>query len=123
MKKELVDYLFQERVFQPEFLNRFDAVVVFHPLSRENILAIAGLMLSKLQNNLREKGIELIISEALKQKISDLGYNEVFGAREMRRVIQEKIENVLAPAIISNKLKRGDTVEINPINFELIIKK
>lgn len=119
----LRDYLFKERVFPPEFLNRFDAVVVFHPLSRENVFDIAGLMLSKLKKNLNEKGIELVIGDALKYKIADLGYNEIFGAREMRRVIQENIENFLASALLSGKIKRGDKVEISPTNFNLIINQ
>lgn len=120
-KKKLVDFLFKEGIFQPEFLNRFDAVVLFHPLTEENIFDIAGLMLKKLEKNLKEKGIELIVNEDLKRTVARLGYNEVFGAREMRRVIQEKVENVLASALISKKIKRGDKVEINPVNFDLII--
>jgi ATP-dependent Clp protease ATP-binding subunit ClpC len=123
VKERLTHYLFEQGIFQPEFLNRFDAVVVFKPLSYENILAIANLMLLKLAKNLRDKGVEFVITEPLKKKIADLGYNPVFGAREMRRVVQEKIENVLAPAVLTGKLKRGDRVEINPENFELIIEK
>jgi ATP-dependent Clp protease ATP-binding subunit ClpC len=120
-KKKLMDFLFKEGIFQPEFLNRFDAVVLFHPLTEENIFDIAGLMLKKLEKNLKEKGIELILNDDLKRTVARLGYNEVFGAREMRRVIQEKVENVLASALISKKIKRGDKVEINPVNFDLII--
>lgn len=117
----LRDYLFKERIFPPEFLNRFDSVVVFHPLSKDNVFDIAGLMLSKLKKNLKDKGVEFVVSDALKHKIADLGYNEIFGAREMRRVIQDNIENPLASALLSGKLKRGDKVEVNPMNFDLIV--
>ena len=120
VKQKLLDYLFEKRIFRPEFINRFDAVVVFWPLSKENLLDIAQLMLGSLKKNLQEKGIEFIISEPLKEKIVELGYSPVFGARAMRRVIQDKVENVLASALLSGELKRGQKVEINPEDFTLI---
>jgi ATP-dependent Clp protease ATP-binding subunit ClpC len=122
VKQKLLDYLFEKAIFRPEFINRFDAVIVFRPLSHENLLDIAELMLQKLKKNLKEKGIDFIITEALKEKIVKLGYSPIFGAREMRRVIQDKIENVIATALLSGKLKRGHGVEIIPENFELMIK-
>ena len=121
VKQKLLDYLFQEGIFRPEFINRFDAMVVFKPLSKENLLDIAELLLQKLKTNLLAKGIELIITPALKEKIVELGYNPVFGAREMRRVIQDKVENVLASALLSGQLKRGNRAEIDPEEFQLII--
>ena len=122
VKQNLLNYLFKRAIFRPEFVNRFDQMVVFKPLTKENLLDIAQLMLNKLKENLREKGIEFIITESLKEKIVDLGYNPVFGARAMRRVIQDKIENVLASALLSGKLKRGQRIEIDPKEFKLIIK-
>lgn len=121
VKQKLLDYLFQEGAFRPELINRFDAVVIFRPLSKENLLDIAELMLQKLKKNLKEKGIEFLITRTLKEKIVELGYSPVFGAREMRRVVQDKIENVLALALLSNKLVRGNSVEVDPKNFKLII--
>ena len=121
VKQKLLDELFEQEIFRPEFINRFDAVVVFKPLSKENLLDIAQLLLSKLKKNLEEKGIELVITEALKEKIVELGYSPVFGAREMRRVIQDKVENILASALLSGKLKRGNRVIIEPKDFKLII--
>jgi len=121
VKRKLLDYLFEKRIFRPEFINRFDAVVVFSSLTKENLLDIAELMLSKLKKNLQEKGIEFIITEPLKEKIVELGYSPVFGARAMRRVIQDKVENVLASALLSGQLKRGNRVELDPKNFKLII--
>jgi len=122
IKKDLLDYLLKNRVFRPEFINRFDAVVVFKPLDKENLLAICQLNLSKLKKNLEEKGIEFQITQPLKEKIVELSYKPEFGAREMKRVIQDKIENVLAKAILSDKLKRGDKVKIDPRDFSLIIE-
>ena len=121
VKQKLLDYIFEKSIFRPEFINRFDDVVVFTPLTQNNLLDIAELMLKKLQKNLKEKDIDLIITKELKEKVAELGYNPVFGARQMRRVIQDKVENVLAKAILSNKLKRGDKVKILPENFELQI--
>jgi ATP-dependent Clp protease ATP-binding subunit ClpC len=121
VKQSLLDFLFEEGTFRPEFINRFDAMVVFKPLTKENLLAIAGLMLNKLKKNLKEKEIELIINEPLKNKIVELGYNPTFGARYMSRVIQDKVENVLASAILSGEVKRGSRVEINAVDFKLKI--
>jgi len=121
VKEKLLNYLFEKRIFRPEFINRFDAVVVFRPLCKADLLKIAGLMLGKLKNNLKEKGIEFVITEQLKEKIVELGYNPIFGAREMRRVIQDKIGNVLAFALLSGKLKKGDRIKVDPEKFDLIV--
>ncbi len=119
VKEQLLDYLFEKSIFRPEFINRFDAVVVFSPLSQENLLDITELMLQKLKKNLAQKDIELIVTGPLKEKIAELGYDPTFGAREMRRVIQDKVENVLASGLLSGKIKRGDRVEIDPEGFKL----
>jgi len=121
VKQKLLDYLFEKAIFRPEFINRFDAVVVFKPLTKENLLDIAELMLQKLKKNLKEKDVEFIITKSLKEKIVELGYNPTFGAREMRRVIQDQIENVIATALLSERLKRGNKVEIEAETFELKI--
>ena len=121
VKQKLLDYLFEKGIFRPEFINRFDAFVVFKPLTKENLLDIAELLLQKLKKNLKEKGIEFIITLSLKEKITELGYDPVFGARQMRRTIQDKVENVLASALLSGALKRGNRVEIEPEEFKLII--
>jgi ATP-dependent Clp protease ATP-binding subunit ClpC len=122
VKEDLLDFLLKKGIFRPEFINRFDAVVVFKPLTKENLLAISHLMLKKLAENLKDKGIEFEITQDLKEKIVDLGYSPQFGAREMRRVLQDKVENVLAEAILSGKLKRGNKVKVNPEDFSLIIE-
>jgi len=121
VKQKLLDRLFEEGLFRPEFINRFDAVVVFKPLTKENLLDIADLMLKKLKKNLKEKEIEFVITEPLKERIVELGYDPTFGARQMRRVIQDKIENVLASALLSGEIKRGYKVEIDSEDFRLKI--
>ena len=121
IKEELLDYLFKKAIFRPEFLNRFDAMVIFKSLTKQNLLDIAELMLKKMGENLTEKGINFIINQELKEKIVELGYNPKFGAREMKRVIQDKIGNILAKALLANQLKRGDTVQVNLKDFSLDI--
>ncbi|PIS17477.1 MAG: hypothetical protein COT59_00455 [Candidatus Nealsonbacteria bacterium CG09_land_8_20_14_0_10_42_14] len=121
VKQKLLDYIFEQGTFRPEFINRFDAVVVFKPLSKENLLDIAELMLQSLKKNLQEKGIEFKITLPLKEKIVELGYDPTFGARAMRRVLQDKVENVLASALLSGELKRGDKAELDPPDFKLKI--
>jgi len=120
-KDELIKFLVDKGLFKPEFINRFDAAVVFHPLSKDNLLKIAQLSLQGLQKNLKEKEIDFEITENLKEKIVALSYKPEFGAREMRRVIQDKVENVIAEALISEKIKKGDHISLNPDTFELII--
>ncbi len=121
VKEKLLDYLFKNAIFRPEFINRFDSVVVFRPLTKENLLDIVGLLLEKLKKNLAQKDIDFVITLALKEKITELGYNPIFGARQMHRVIQDKVENVLAQALLSGQLKKGNRVEINPEGFKLKI--
>lgn len=121
IKTQLLEFLFKEGIFRPEFINRFDGVIIFKSLNKDHLLQIAELLLQKLKKNLIEKGIDFRITNHLKEKIVELGYNPVFGAREMRRVIQDKIENVLAQALLSGNLKRGMVAEIDPEEFKLKI--
>ena len=121
IKEELLDSLFKEGIFRPEFINRFDGVIIFKPLSKENLLSIAHLMLKKLKENLADKGIDFEITQELKEKIVEISYDPTLGAREMKKVIQDKVENILAREILSNKLKRGDSVKVEPETFSLII--
>jgi len=119
-KEKLLERLFKEGVFRPEFINRFDAVIIFKPLTKENLLDIAQLMLNSLQKSLKEKDIEFIITDPLKAKIVELSYKPAFGAREMRRVIQDNIENVIAQALLSDTIKKGKSFEISASDFKLI---
>jgi ATP-dependent Clp protease ATP-binding subunit ClpA len=121
IKEDLLSYLIQNKIFNPELLNRFDGVIIFRPLTKENLLKIAELLLKKIQKQLKEKEIDFVITEPLKEKIVELSYDPKFGAREMQRVIQEKVGNVLAGAILSGRIKRGMRIEIDPQNFEIKI--
>ncbi len=121
VKKRLLDYIFEKGIFRPELINRFDGVVVFRPLTKENLLDIVELLLKKIKKALSEKEIDFVITRPLKEKIVELGYDPTFGARNMQRVIQDKVGNVLANAILSGQIKRGDRIEIESTEFNLII--
>ena len=112
-KDELVDYLMKENIFRAEFLNRFDAVVVFRPLTHEHLIKIGVLMMNDLANRLIEgTGVRLVVAPDLIEKLVQLGYKPEFGARPMRRVIQDEIESRVAKKILESNLKRGDFVEV-----------
>ena len=113
IKEELFSFFFKEKVFRPEFLNRFDGVVIFTPLTRSNLVDIADILLEKLKKNLKEKEITFLASPSIKEKIVDLGYNPTFGARDMKRVVQDKIENILAIALLQKKIQKGDIVQMD----------
>ncbi len=119
-KRKLLNSLFENGIFKPEFVNRFDAAVIFNPLTKENLMQIAQLMLSNLAKSLKEKEIEFVITEELKAKIVEISYKPEFGAREMRRMVQDKVENEIAKAIISDTIVKGDKIEINPDEFKII---
>jgi ATP-dependent Clp protease ATP-binding subunit ClpC len=121
IKEDLLSHLIQNKIFTPELLNRFDGVIIFKPLTKENLLKIAELLLKKIQKQLKEKEIDFVITEPLKEKIVELSFDPRFGAREMQRVIQEKVGNVLARAILAEEIKRGNKIEIDPQNFEIKI--
>lgn len=119
-KEKLLDFLFQKGVFKPEFVNRFDSTVIFHPLTKDNLLDIAQLMLDDIRMNLKEKDIDFIVTDSLKEKIVDMSYRPEFGAREMRRVLQDGVENEIAKSLLSDEIVKGDKFEINPNNFQII---
>jgi len=122
-KEKLLTYIFDKGIFRPEFINRFDGIIVFKALTKENLLKISQLLLDSLKKILDEKEIEFIITEELKEQIVELGYDPTFGARNMQRLIQEKLGNPLASAILSGTLKRGDRVKIDPKEFKLLINE
>lgn len=110
------------KVMKPELINRFDGIVVFKPLSEDNILSIAKLLLRKIERMLELKGIGLMAEEDGVRKLAHEGFDPKFGARPLRRVLQEKIENAIANLILSDKLERRDVVIIDA-DANLQVKK
>ncbi|MGM0643207.1 MAG: ATP-dependent chaperone ClpB [Thermodesulfobacteriota bacterium] len=118
---ELNDVLRQ--TFKPEFLNRIDEIITFKSLSREDIKEITGIQIQDLNNRLSEKNVILEPDEAALNFISDLGFDPVFGARPLKRVIQKHLENRLSMELISGNIKEGDTVKVTCRNEELVFDK
>jgi hypothetical protein len=103
MKENLLGEL--KKTFRPEFLNRVDGVVVFHSLTKEQIRQIVDLMLTSVTQQLSEKGIKLEVTDAAKDFLGEKGYDEVFGARPLRRVIQDMVEDKLSEAVLRDEFK------------------
>ena len=97
-------------IFAPEFINRFDGTVVFRPLNQDEIFKIAGLMLNKVKKRLEVKGIFFEITEDAQWELARAGFDPVFGARPLRRVIQDNVDNALANYLLTGKVGRRDTV-------------
>ncbi len=113
----LLDHLMKTSMFKPEFLNRFDATIVFQPLTLEDAKQIAKLMLTSLVVRLENKGYKVVLENALLEKIAEQGFDPVFGARELRRFIQEKLENTVADRIIKEMYKEGDTITLTALDI------
>jgi len=97
--------------FRPEFINRIDEVVVFHPLGSEQIQGIATIQLQLLNNRLAEQDMSLDMDVEAMSKLSEAGYDPVYGARPLKRAIQKWIENPLSQDILSGNFKPGDVIE------------
>jgi ATP-dependent Clp protease ATP-binding subunit ClpC len=111
MRRKLLKSL--KNTFRPEFINRVDSVVVFHSLSKENIRDIVDLELNKVRERMAERRLQLEITPEAAELLVKLGYNPEMGARPLRRVIQEKIENQLSDAVLSGKFSTGDIVLVD----------
>ncbi len=96
--------------FRPEFINRIDETVVFHPLMRSQIKGIAAIQLAHLNNRLEEMGMSLIMSDAAQERLAEVGYDPVYGARPLKRAIQQWIENPLANELLSGQFVTGDKI-------------
>ena len=98
--------------FRPEFINRVDDVVVFHPLTREHIRLIVDIQLSYLHDRLADRDMRIHLSEAARDKLAEAGFDPVYGARPLKRAIQQQVENPLAQQILTGKFKPGDVIEV-----------
>jgi ATP-dependent Clp protease ATP-binding subunit ClpC len=113
-KDEILDYLQKQQIFRPEFLNRFDAIIVFQPLTYEQLLEVSRLVVIDLNKRLEEKEISVAINDVLLKYIVDNAYSPEFGARPLRRFVSDKIENYIATGIINGSIKRGRVLEFGP---------
>jgi ATP-dependent Clp protease ATP-binding subunit ClpC len=111
MKERVMEEL--KRAFRPEFLNRIDETVVFHPLGIEHIQQIIRLMITRINKQLEEKGIELQLTQAAQEALVEKGFDATYGARQLRRTIQKHIEDPLAEAIVRGQLADAARIEVD----------
>ena len=117
MKSAVMEIVSQH--FRPEFINRVDDVVVFHPLSREHIRSIVDIQLGYLHARLADRDMQIRLSDAAKNKLAAAGFDPVYGARPLRRAIQQQVENPLAQEILQGKFQPGDIIEVGVKEDEL----
>ncbi|OOF64246.1 ATP-dependent chaperone ClpB [Rodentibacter sp. Ppn85] len=121
MKNRVMSVVSQH--FRPEFINRIDETVVFHPLAKENIRAIARIQLERLAKRMESRGYEIVFSEALIDFIGEVGYDPTYGARPLKRAIQQEIENPLAQQILSGKLLPSSVVTVDYADGKVVAKQ
>jgi len=121
IKAELMKQL--NYYFKPEFLNRIDEVIVFHSLVQEQIKQIVDLMLSKVYHQIKAQGMNMEVTEEVKDILAKEGYDPTLGARPLRRTIQRLIENPLSELLLRGDFKEGDTILITAENGKIVFRK
>jgi len=121
MRKKLMDSL--KRVFRPEFINRLDSVIVFRALNKEDIQEIVKLELDKVSERLREHDISLIATPIALEKLAEMGYDPEMGARPLKRVIQQKVEDALSDALLSGTFNDGDAIIVDYREDEVVLRR
>ena len=108
--------------FRPEFLNRIDEIVVFHPLGKEHLAGIVDIQLRRVSRLLAEKGYRLEVTEAAREYLAEVGYDPQFGARPLKRAIQRELQDPLALKILAGEFKEGDTIKVERGSAGLILR-
>ncbi len=111
---EVISRIIKDGIFKPELMNRFDAIVLFHPIGEEHSEKIAEIMLNRFKKRLRNRGLDLEITPELVKYVAKEGFDSVFGARPMSRYIQEKVEQVIADKLIKGDIKEGARFKLYP---------
>src|SRR5271157_6374154 len=121
MRKKLLDSL--KRVFRPEFINRLDGVIVFHALTKDNLRQIVNLELNKVAERLHDHNLTLTATDAALDLLAEEGYDPDMGARPLRRVIQQKVEDPLSDGLLSGDFNEGDTILVDVADGEPILHR
>ena len=121
VKKSITDILLHH--FRPEFLNRLDETIVFHRLTKEHIEKIIDVQFSLLQKIVAEKKLTISLSSEAKVWLMENGYDPLYGARPLKRLIQQKVQNNLAKLILANKIQEGDSLRVDLLDCDLVINK
>ena len=120
-EKEILPKL--KTFFKPEFINRLDEIIVFHPLKKEEIRKIVDIELNRLQKRVKEKNISIEMQESAKEWLAERGYDEEFGARPLKRLFRQEVENQLAFKLLSGSFSEGDVIKISATKEGLIFEK
>jgi ATP-dependent Clp protease ATP-binding subunit ClpB len=127
---EAIDERIRERIeeilattFKPEFLNRIDDTVIFHRLSRDDLSRIVELQVDQLAGRVREKGIEIELTDDARTLLGNLGYDPTYGARPLKRVIQKQLVDKLALKLLEGEFREGDVVRVDAAEGELVFEK
>ncbi len=118
-KEALIEDLISSGDFKPEFLNRFDEICLFKPLSKEDLFQVLDLIIASTNRTLEPQKISVTVDPAAKQILIDKGYDPKMGARPMRRIVQKTVENIVAAAILSGHATPGSTLHITPNEIEI----
>ena len=112
-----------QQLFKPEFLNRIDDIVIFQQLSKEQIKQIVDLQVAQLIARVRERGIEVELTDGARELLANLGWDPTYGARPLKRVIQKRLVDKLALAMLEGRFGEGDTVVVDDADGELTFEK
>ena len=121
MKKAVMEIV--KGHFRPEFINRIDDLVVFHPLTREQVRKIADIQMNGLRKRLASRDLSIEIADAALDKIANIGFDPVYGARPLKRAIQDYLENPLSKEILSGHFVAEDTINVVLENDEIVFNK
>ncbi|MDY2608090.1 MAG: type VI secretion system ATPase TssH, partial [Lachnospiraceae bacterium] len=107
---------------RPEFINRLDEIIMFKPLTKENISGIIDILISNLNKRIADRDLSISLTDSAKQFIADNGYDPVYGARPLKRYLQKNIETMVAKEILSDKLDAGDHIIVDFENNGLVTR-
>ena len=119
MRKKLLEAL--KKVFRPEFINRVDAIIVFHALTKEQIVAIVDLELAKVAERLVEHEMSLEVTKEGRERMAELGYDPEMGARPLKRVIQNEVEDKLSDALLASRFQSGDCILVDIEDEQIVL--
>jgi ATP-dependent Clp protease ATP-binding subunit ClpB len=109
--------------FKPEFLNRIDEIIIFHPLNKELLIKIVDIQISQMKKYLRERHVDIELTDSTKAYLAEVGYDNLYGARPLKRAIQKEILNPLATKLLEGVFKTGDTIEVDKDGDALTFRK
>ncbi|MBW3568695.1 ATP-dependent Clp protease ATP-binding subunit [Candidatus Parcubacteria bacterium] len=120
LQGQLVDHIIEQQIFTPEFVNRFDEVVIFRPLTQEELIQVIDLIIAGINRTLDKQKVQVELSEPAKKWLVEKGYDAKLGARPMRRVVQKYVENILARRLLERSVDSGSSIKLDVADFEAL---